>query len=130
MRGINMSNSEIWKNFLNNIKDEITDISFNIWFNEDDTKLYSFKDDVATIVVNQDFIKKHLEDNYMDIMMEAMYKATNSNVTIKVILEDEVKALEEERKKELKKSMEKDFVNQSSDNANLNPNYTFESFIV
>lgn len=130
MRGINMSNSEIWKNFLNNIKDEITDISFNIWFNEDDTKLYSFKDDVATIVVNQDFIKKHLEDNYMDIMMEAMYKATNSNVTIKVILEDEVKALEEERKKELKKSMEKEFVNQSSDNANLNPNYTFESFIV
>lgn len=125
-----MSNSEIWKNFLNNIKDEITDISFNIWFNEDDTKLYSFKDDVATIVVNQDFIKKHLEDNYMDIMMEAMYKATNSNVTIKVILEDEVKALEEERKKELKKSMEKEFVNQSSDNANLNPNYTFESFIV
>lgn len=125
-----MSNSEIWKNFLNNIKDEITDISFNIWFNEDDTKLYSFKDDVATIVVNQDFIKKHLEDNYMDIMMEAMYKVTNSNVTIKVILEDEVKALEEERKKELKKSMEKDFVNQSSDNANLNPNYTFETFIV
>ena len=125
-----MSNSEIWKNFLNNIKDEITDISFNIWFNEDDTKLYSFKDDVATIVVNQDFIKKHLEDNYMDIMMEAMYKVTNSNVTIKVILEDEVKVLEEERKKELKKSMEKNFVNQSSDNANLNPNYTFESFIV
>lgn len=125
-----MSNSEIWENFLNNIKDEITDISFNIWFNEDDTKLYSFKDDVATIVVNQDFIKKHLEDNYMDIMMEAMYKVTNSNVTIKVILEDEVKVLEEERKKELKKSMEKNFVNQSSDNANLNPNYTFESFIV
>lgn len=125
-----MSNNELWQKFLNNIKDEITDISFNIWFNEDDTKLYLFKDDVATIVVNQDFIKKHLEDNYMDIMMDAMHKVTNSNVTIRIILEDEVKALEEERKKELRKSAEQDFINQSSDNANLNPNYTFESFIV
>ena len=105
MRGINMSNSELWQKFLNNIKDEITDISFNIWFNEDDTKLYSFKDDVATITVNQDFIKKHLEDNYIDIMTEAMYKVTNSNVTINIILEKDVALLEEERKKELKKKL-------------------------
>jgi len=125
-----MSSSELWQKFLDNIKDEITDISFNIWFNEDDTKLYSFKDDVATITVNQDFIKKHLEDNYMDIMAEAMYKVTNSNVTINIILEKDAEALEEERKKELKLSNERDFVSQSSDNANLNPNYTFESFIV
>ena len=126
-----MSSSEIWKKFLDNIKDEITDISFNIWFNEDDTKLYSFKDDVATITVNQDFIKKHLEDNYMDIMAEAMFKVTNSNVTINIILEKDVAVLEEEKKKQIKlSSNNSEFVSQSSDNANLNPNYTFESFIV
>ena len=102
MRGIEMTNNELWQNFLNNIKDEITDISFNIWFNEDDTKLYSFKDDVATITVNQDFIKKHLEDNYMDIMTEAMYKVTNSNVAFNIILEKDAISLEEERKKEIK----------------------------
>mgnify|MGYP003412259569 CR=1 FL=1 len=44
-----MSSSELWKKFLNNIKDELTDISFNTWFNEEDTKLYSFKDDGMTI---------------------------------------------------------------------------------
>ena len=130
MRGINMSSSELWQKFLDNIKDEITDISFNIWFNEDDTQLYSFKDDVATITVNQDFIKKHLEDNYMDIMAEAMFKVTNSNVTINIILEKDVAALEEEKKKQLKLINDTEFVNQSSDNANLNTNYTFESFIV
>lgn len=130
MRGINMSSNELWQKFLNNIKDEITDISFNIWFNEDDTKLYSFKDDVATITVNQDFIKKHLEDNYMDIMTEAMYKVTNSNITINIVLEKDIAALEEEKKKELRMQAEKENVFQSSDNANLNPNYTFESFIV
>ena len=125
-----MNNNELWQKFLNNIKDEITDISFNIWFNEDDTKLYSFKDDVATITVNQDFIKKHLEDNYMDIMAEAMYKVTNSNININIILEKDAIALEEEKKKELKNNVKEDYVSQSSDNANLNPNYTFESFIV
>lgn len=125
-----MSSNELWQKFLNNIKDEITDISFNIWFNEDDTKLYSFKDDVATITVNQDFIKKHLEDNYMDIMTEAMYKVTNSNITINIVLEKDIAALEEEKKKELRMQAEKENVFQSSDNANLNPNYTFESFIV
>lgn len=125
-----MSNNELWKKFLENIKDELTDISFNIWFNEDDTKLYSFKEDVATITVNQEVFKKHLEEHYIDIMNEAMRKATNSDVTINIVLEDDVKALEAARKKELKEAQAKDNIHQSSDNANLNPNYTFESFIV
>ena len=124
-----MSSSEIWKKFLSNIKDELTDISFNIWFNEDDTKLYSFKDDVATITVNQEVFKKHLEENYIDMINDAMRKATNSDVTINIILEEEAKKLDTERKKQLS-IPEIGNMHQSSDNANLNPNYTFESFIV
>ena len=124
-----MSNNEIWIKFLNNIKDEMSGMSFNIWFNEEDTKLYSFKNDVATITVNQEFIKKHLEENYIDLMLESMRKATNTDVNINIVLEKDIKAIEEERRKELRE-LEKENVHQSSDNANLNPNYTFESFIV
>ena len=124
-----MSNNEIWIKFLNNIKDEMSGMSFNIWFNEEDTKLYSFKNDVATITVNQEFIKKHLEENYIDLMIESMRKATNTDVNINIVLEKDIKAIEEERRKELRE-LEKENVHQSSDNANLNPNYTFESFIV
>lgn len=124
-----MSNNEIWTKFLNNIKDEMSGMSFNIWFNEEDTKLYSFKNDVATITVNQEFIKKHLEENYIDLMIESMRKAVNSDVSINIVLEKDIKAIEEERRKELRQ-LEKENVHQSSDNANLNPNYTFESFIV
>jgi len=127
-----MSNSELWQKFLNNIKEVVSSMSFDIWFNEEDTKLYSFKDDVATITVNQDFIKKHLEENYMDTMMESMYKVTNSNVTINIVLLDDIKAIEEKEKKTKVDDdfIDQQFVNQSADNANLNPNYTFESFIV
>ena len=124
-----MSNSELWKKFLENIKEVISSTSFDIWFNENDTKLYSFKNDIATITVNQEVYKKHLEEHYLDNMNEAMRKATNSDITINIILEKDVVALEEERKKQLKLDIHEN-VNQSSDNANLNPNYTFESFIV
>ena len=66
-----MSNSEMWRKFLDNIKEVISSTSFDIWFNENDTKLYSFKNDVATITVNQDFIKKHLAGKRI-IMVSSM----------------------------------------------------------
>lgn len=129
MRGINMSNSELWRKFLDNMKEVISSTSFDIWFNEEDTKLYSFKNDIATITVTQEVYKKHLEEHYIDNMNEAMRKAANTDVTIDIILEKDIKTLEAERRKELQK-IEDENVHQSSDNANLNPNYTFESFIV
>ena len=128
MRGINMSNNELWKKFLENMKEVISSTSFDIWFNEEDTKLHSLKNGIATITVAQEITKKHLEEYYMDSMIEAMRKASNMDVSINVILEEDVKTLEEERRKELNK-IEEEKVHQSSDNANLNPSYTFESFI-
>ena len=66
-----MSNSEMWRKFLDNIKEVISSTSFDIWFNENDTKLYSFKNDIATITVNQEVFKKHLEEHYMNDMNDA-----------------------------------------------------------
>ena len=94
-----MSDREIWKQFLENVKSEMTDISFDTWFNEEDTKFYSLKNNVMTITVNQEFIKKHIIEHYMDIMTEAINRVTNSNVTINVLLENEVKKIEAEDKK-------------------------------
>ena len=124
-----MNNNELWKKFLENIKEVISTTSFDIWFNENDTKLYSFKDDIATITVNQEVYKKHLEEHYIDNMNDAMRRAANTDVTINIILEKDVVSLEEKRRKELE-NIENEKVSQSSSNANLNPNYTFETFIV
>ena len=124
-----MSNSEMWKKFLENMSEVISKTSFDIWFNEDDTKLYSFKNDIATITVNQEVYKKHLEENYMEDMIECMRKVVNADVTFNIVLEKDIDELEKERKKQLKIEIN-EHVNQSSDNANLKPNYTFESFIV
>ena len=79
-----MSSNEIWQKFLDNIKEVISPTSFDIWFSEDETSLYSFKDDIATIVVTQEIYKKHLIENYMDLMLSAMRKAVGYDVTIDV----------------------------------------------
>ena len=81
-----MSNEELWTKFLENIKNEVSDVSLVTWFGEDETKLYSLKDDIATIVVNQDLTKKHLESHYLDMMTDVMNRITDSNITINIFL--------------------------------------------
>ena len=121
-----MSSNELWQKFLENMKEVISPTSFDIWFSEDETSLYSFKNDVATIVVTQEIYKKHLIEHYMDYMLDAMRKAADYDVTIDVILKKDIKEVKvKEEAVENPKN-----VSQSSENANLIPNYTFESFIV
>ena len=118
-------------NYLENIKNEITDVSFTTWFNDDDTKLYSFENDVATVVVSRDFIKKHLEERYLDIMIDGMSRVTNSDVTFNIILQEDVEELKKKENENKNLGIEEeDEEKQSALNANLNPNYTFETFIV
>jgi chromosomal replication initiator protein dnaA len=126
-----MNKEELWNKFLENIKNEITDVSFTTWFNDDDTKLYSFENDVATVVVSRDFIKKHLEERYLDIMIDGMSRVTNSDVTFNIILQEDVEELKKKEKEIKNLAIEEDMEEkQSALNANLNPNYTFETFIV
>ena len=124
-----MSDREVWNSFLENIKSEITNVSFDTWFNEEDTKFYSFENNVMTITVNQEFIRKHIMEHYIGIMTDAINEVTNSNVTFNIVLESEIQDIEKNNSlslNELKDSFEK----QSATNANLNSNYTFENFLV
>ena len=127
-----MSDREVWNSFLENIKNEITDVSFDTWFDPEDTKFYSFENNVMTITVNQEYIKKHIETHYIDIMTDVINNVTNSNVTFNILLESEVEKLkkEEDNKKTFMTLAADNIEKQSAANANLNPNYTFETFIV
>lgn len=122
-----MTGIQIWNEFLNNLKSEITNVSFDTWFNEDDTKFYSLENNILTITVNQEFIKKHIEEHYIDIMNDAIMKVTNENITFNIVLENEVNKIEEKKFNDVGDTF---FEKQSSINANLNPNYVFENFVV
>ena len=126
-----MSDKEIWNSFLENIKNEITNVSFDTWFNEEDTKFYSYNNNVMTITVNQEFIKKHIMEHYIEIMTEALSKVTNTNVSFNIVLESEINELNKEKNDTLSiNNLKDDYEKQSATNANLNPNYTFENFLV
>lgn len=125
-----------WKSFLDVIKENISSLSYETWFR--DTKLVSLRDNTAIVVVPMPVHKKHLLENYKDIIEDKFGKITGSSFTFNFLLEDEwVK--EKEKVEEVKIIKPKvsskniknvEAVTQSSEEANLNKDYTFNNFIV
>lgn len=120
----------IWSNFLNSIKNEMTPLSFNTWFK--DTELYEYKDGVAKIIVPMGMFKRHLATRYYDLITSTLSDIIGDNVDIQFFLKEEIET-EEKVVREERISL---FDNQADNNierkhkSNLNPNYTFENFIV
>ena len=78
----------LWSNFLSQIKNDLSSLSFDTWFA--DTQLYSLTDDKAYIIVPMPIHKKHLKDNYYNIISETLFKLTNTNYDIIFILKEEI----------------------------------------
>ena len=113
----------IWNNFLDKIKEQISSISFEAWFK--DTKLYKINGNTAIIIVPLNLHKKHLTENYITLIEETFNNLTGTNFNFSFLLEDEV---ENEENIEVK-SENGGIPSYNSMDANLNPNYTFDSFI-
>ncbi len=120
----------IWSNFLKQINQDLTSLSYKTWFAE--TKLYSLKDGKATILVPMSIHKKHLADNYLELIINTLEDVTGEEFDIEFLLPDEVKRVEEEVKKteDLREELLASGLNSPPTRNNLNPKYTFENFIV
>ncbi len=117
----------LWQNVLKEIKDELSSLAFDTWFS--DVKLNSLDNGVAIIEVPMSIHKKHLSDNYFDLITLALNKVTGTNFDLEFLLTDEINNRKVEKEKEEQKIEEgvpKSFKNKS----NLNPKYNFENFIV
>ena len=128
-----MNVDSLWDEFLNDIKENISSLSYDTWFR--DTKLVSIYNNIATIVVPMPVHKKHLIDNYKDAIEDKFIKLTGSSFTFNFLLQDEWDAVKDEVKTEkkpekAKKKVEKIVEHQSFEDANLNKEYTFDNFIV
>ena len=115
----------LWKNFLDKIKEQVSSLSYETWF--EGTRLHSIDNGTATVIVPMNLHKKHLMDNYKDDMENVFNELTGTNFNFVFKLESEI----EEVKNiidisELKTGVPK----QSTMEANLNPQYTFNTFIV
>lgn len=112
----------LWSNFLGQIKDELTSLSFETWFS--DTKLYKLHNGKAYIIVPMPIHKKHLIDNYSSLISDKLLEITGSNYELILLLKEEIQT-EESLKEESVKTAQKHV-----ESSNLKNKYTFENFIV
>ena len=118
----------IWSNILNQLKSELSSLAYDTWFSE--TELYQLKDGKAYIIVPMPIHKKHLIDNYYDIIISKINEVVGDNYEILLLLKEEI---EEEttinKEKEIDRPTNKEEIDNNV-NSNLNPNYTFNNFVV
>ena len=117
----------LWSNFLGQIKEELTSLSYNTWFSE--TKLYKLENGKAYIIVPMPIHKKHLMDNFSDIMTEKLNSITGSNYELILLLNEEI---EKEVPKDIASGENKVSIDSPSlkIQTNLKNKYSFDNFIV
>ena len=115
----------IWNNALKDIKEELSSLAFSTWFQG--VTLKEIKDDTAIIVVPMAIHKRHLHDNYRDLIQDSLNKITGTNFELEFYLENEIEKFEKEKKETMDEEKEKNLPKQKS---NLNSNYLFDNFIV
>ena len=132
-----MNVESLWMNFLDDIKEHISSLSYETWFR--DTKLVSLRNNIAQVVVPMPFHKKHLEENYLDIIEEKFSDLTGSTFSFNFILEEEWQVMKEEEVQIEIKFVEEEPIKKEETSkktspqvidTNLNKEYTFNNFIV
>lgn len=128
--GGSMDKVKVWNDFLNGIRDRISDISFSTWFK--DLKLLTINEKEIVIIVPYLVQKNHIVNNYIDIVEEVFLNITGSQHSILMYLENEYKdAFNQDEDDNISLTPDlkaEEFV--SKRKTNLNPKYTFENFVV
>lgn len=120
-----MDKNTIWLNFLNLMRSKLTSLPYDTWFKG--TKLHDLDNGIATIIVPMHVHKKHLKDNYYDMIVEVFNEVTGTNFEFNFILEEEIN---NDKKKSDKKEENIGVPYNDPVQANLNSNYIFETFVV
>ena len=119
----------LWSKFLSTIKEELSSLSYNIWFQE--TELYKLEDDKAIIIVPMPIHKKHLPDNYSEVIISTLNKITGTNFELEFLLKEEIQEQEEKVEPEpLVQVVSEGVPSHAFASSNLKKQYTFENFIV
>ena len=71
-----MDLESIWSAFLSKIEIKLKPVLYQTWFQE--TKLIDLNDEYAIVKVPLDVHKKHLEENYSEIIKETFMEITGS----------------------------------------------------
>jgi len=134
----------IWEKTLENIKEKITNPSFNTWFSETKAVMTTEENQLVLQVPNN-FIQEWIESQYTDLIEEILEDLTGNKWSLVLLTPKEVKKFKENKnnnknkKDETKKEKEIEVVDEKEDDQNIeselkqngfNPKYTFDTFVV
>ena len=121
-----MNIDNIWNKFLSIMKTKLNSLSYDTWFST--SKLVELNEEHAVIIVPTIAHKKHLSESYIDIISDIFNSITGTNFNFEFVLENEYNNKKINVKKEEEEELGVPY--NSSEKANLNPDYVFENFIV
>ena len=114
-----MDLENMWKIFLEKIETKLKPILYQTWFK--DTKLAELNDNHAVVIVPLDVHRKHLKENYSDIIKETFMEVTGSIFKFEYVTEEQYND---------KEVIEVDEgVEETNFESGLDSKYNFENFI-
>ena len=116
-----MDLDSMWKVFLSKIEIKLKPVLYQTWFK--DTKLIDLNDEYAVVQVPFDVHKKHLTENYSDIIKETFLEVTGSIFKFKYVTEEEAKTVLPQKETKPVENNEAIF------ESGLDSRYTFDNFI-
>lgn len=125
-----MNFDSIWTTFLSQVKDELSTLAYNTWFEE--TKLLKIENQKAYIIVPMPIHKKHLSENYTTFITEKLNNLAGAYCELIFLLNEEI---EEIVPKYSDSITDKNIEKQNNEvveyvNSNLKSQYTFDNFVV
>lgn len=117
-----MNIDNLWNNFLEKIKPKISSLSYDTWFKN--TKLVSLDNNTAKILVDSPLQKKSLQETWYQTISDVFSEITNTSFDFEFVFEDEVAETKSITVENIGVPLN------TPEKSNLNPKYTFDSFIV
>lgn len=130
-----MNEEVLWNKILKKLEKELSSLAYTTWFS--DTKLYKIEDNVVYIEVPMQIHKKHLRDNYKDLIVETFLDETNNTYDIEFYLNTEIEELEKKKNENIDKNIrlieeynDVSYKNYDYSTTNLKKEFNFDTFIV
>ncbi|NLE07234.1 MAG: chromosomal replication initiator protein DnaA [Parcubacteria group bacterium] len=125
-----MDTKELWDNVLTEIESFVSKANFATWFK--DTKISGFEDGVIYLSVPNTFVQEWLLKKFHNLILRLLRESSESILALEYVIKEDVKQKNQyiptkssSPTKEL--PLSEYYVNKED---NLNPRYTFESFVV
>lgn len=120
--------SETWNNFLKEVKNNVSQMTFNTWFLP--IKPLEINDSTLKVQLPSQFFWEWIDEHYKGLINKTIQKVTGKQITLTYIINEELSINSSiEEKPRLNTETQKPNQQKQEFNAFLNPRYTFDNFI-